>query len=361
MKLFLRNAFKSIILFALLALVAVNVSYAQLNNVGKLIASGKADANILAKEYLSPVGKGFGAGLNTGWFTTAKPHKKLGFDVTVSGGLAFVPTTDQSFDAAKLNLQRLQYDTNSPEMSPTLAGAKQSGSTFNIVDQGYNLGSVTMPKGTGYSFVPSPMFKVGIGLIHDTEIMIRYLPQVNIKNYGKMNLYGFGIKHGLNQWIPGGKLLPVNLSVMFGYTDFKASSDLSVNPQTDANTSNQYDGSTWQGQQVKTETKAYTVNALVGKSLPIIAVYAGVGIESSKMTVATPGNYPITVPDPTQTNPNHKKIDKLSDPVDINIKGANTFHAIVGARLRFLIFSLSASYTMANYSIANVGVGISFR
>jgi hypothetical protein len=360
MKSFVRNTIKTMIIFMMVAMVSVKTSYAQLDNVSAFIKSGQADAGTLVKEYLNPLGKGFGADLNTGWFSSAKPHKMLGFDITVSGGMAFVPTTDQTFDATKLTLNRLQYDPTSPQMSPTIAGKNIAGSTFNIVDQGYNLGSVTMPQGTNYHFIPGPLFKVGVGLVHSTEVMIRFMPQVKLGKYGKMNLYGFGIKHGLNQWIPGGKLLPVNLSVMFGYTDLKASSDLNIQPQPGIPDS--YSSSDWQGQQIKTETKAYTINALVGKSLPIIAVYAGFGIESSKMTVATPGNYPITVPDLTNlSNTTHKKVDKVTDPVNISIKGANTFHAIVGARVRLLIFSISASYTMATYSVANVGFGLSFR
>ncbi|HKJ34828.1 MAG TPA: DUF6588 family protein [Balneolales bacterium] len=361
MRTLLQKSFKFSLLLLGFGVFSFHNSYAQLDNVGTILQSGKADANILAKEYLSPLGKGFGAGLNSGWFTTAKTHHTLGFDITASTSLAFIPSSDQSFNAANLKLQRLQYDQNSPQMSSTIGGPKQMGSKFNIVDQGYNLGSITMPEGTGYHFIPSPMIQVGVGLIHHTDIMIRFLPNIKVPNYGRFHLYGFGIKHGLNQWIPGGKFLPVNLSIMAGFTDFKANSGLNVQPQDGPNTTDSYDPSTWNGQKITTETKAYTINALVGKSLPILAVYAGVGYESSKMTVATPGNYPVTVPAPTQANPSHKKIDKLVRPIAFSIKGANSFRALVGLRIHVLIFSLSANYTIANYSMANVGFGFSFR
>lgn len=340
-------------------------SYAQLDNVGTILKSGKEDANILAREYLSPLGKGFGANLNAGWFTTAKTHKLLGFDVTFSASMALIPTSDKNFNAAKLNLKNLQYDSNSPSMSPTIGGAKHSGTTFDIYKnyngKQYNLGKVTMPKGTGLSFIPTPMIQADVGLVHHTEIMLRYLPTFKVPKYGTFSLYGFGIKHGLNQWIPGGKFLPVNLSLMAGFTDFKAHTGLNVQPETGSNISDPYQPSTWNGQQVRTETKAFTINAIAGKTLPIFAAYVGVGYESSKMNVATPGNYPITVPDPTPTNTSHKKIDKITKPVNFSIKDANTFHALVGIRLHVLIFSLSANYTIGNYSIAHVGLGFSFR
>ena len=41
------------------------------------------DASNFLEAYFSPIGESFGAGLNNGWYNTAKPHKLGGFDITL--------------------------------------------------------------------------------------------------------------------------------------------------------------------------------------------------------------------------------------------------------------------------------------
>lgn len=342
-------------------------SFAQLGNIGSFISSGKADANTLANAYLNPLGRGFGAGLNSGWIISPTPHKKLGFDLSIRTGLALVPTSDQTFNVNALNLQHLQVSNGSSTESPTFSGPKSSGPTLNIQQQyngnTYNLGSITLPSGTGFHFVPTPMLQAGVGLIAHTQITLRYLPKTNLHKYGEYQLFGFAIQHGLNQYIPGGKLLPVKFSIMVGYTDFKASdSNINITPSSNqSNTVNSYSSTEWNGQQIKSETKAYTINAIVGKNLPIIAVYGGLGYEAAKMTANTLGNYPIVVPDPTTNNPTQKKVEALTDPINLSIKDSNSFRAFVGFKLKLTVFYISANYTISKYSVASAGFGLNFR
>lgn len=348
-------------LLLLLTLFSIKPSFAQLGNVGEIIKAGQTDANTLAKAYLNPLGRGFGAGLNSGWIMSASPHKKLGFDISFRAGMAIVPTSDQTFDLNNLGLQELQYNQNSSTTSPTLSGPKTAGPNVSIKDNGYTIASFNLPGGTGFHYIPAPMIQAGIGLIAHTQLTLRYLPKVNAGKYGNYQLFGFGLQHGLNQYIPEGKLLPVKLSIMFGYTDFKASKDLNVQPEQGVANPDNYDSNTWKGQQIKTETKAYTINALVGKNLPFISVYGGIGIESSKMTASTPGSYPITEFDSNPANSSHKKIGKIDNPINLSIKGENSFRALVGLKLKLAVFYISANYTISKYSIANVGAGFSFR
>lgn len=355
---------KKILLIIVLLLTGYSISYAQLNNVGTIIQSGTADANLLAKSYLDPLGKGFGADLNSGWFNTAKTHKTLGFDITLRAGLAMIPSSDKTFDAVNLPFQRLKY-ASGPTMSPTIMGPKQSGTTFDIQETinntTYNLGSFTMPKGTGIGFVPAPMIQAGVGIVHNTDLILRFLPVTKVGKFGSFNLWGIGVKEGINQYLPEGKLLPVDLSVLVGYTKFQANAGLNVQPQIDANTVNSYSSSTWNGQEIKTETSAWNANIIVGKTLPFISVFAGLGYEASSMSITSPGNYPLTVPDPTINNPNQKKIDEIVEPLNVKLDGANSVMALVGLRLNLAFFNITGSYTLAKYSLASVGVGFSFR
>lgn len=355
---------KKIILLIVLLLTGYSISYAQLKNVGTIIQSGEADANLLAKSYLNPLGKGFGADLNSGWFNTAKNHKTLGFDITLRAGLAIVPSGDKTFDAVNMPFQRIKYDSG-PTMSPTIMGPNTSGTTFKIQETlngtTYNLGTFTMPQGTGVGVVPAPMIQLGVGIIHNTDLIVRFLPVIKVGKFGSFNLWGLGVKEGLNQYLPGGKLLPVDLSVLVGYTKFQANAGLNVQPQLDANTTDNYSSTTWDGQKIETTTSAWNANVIVGKTFPFVSFFAGLGYEASSMSISSPGSYPLTVPDPTTSNPNHKKIDKIDKPLDIKLDGANSVRALIGLRLNLAFFNITGSYTLAKYSMASVGVGFSFR
>jgi len=355
-------------------------SYAQLKDVGKILQSSKEDANTLVKEYLNPFSSGFGADLNSGWTNTAKPHKKLGFDVTVSAALAIVPGSDKTFDANQVGLKELEVKSG-PSTLQTINGSNDVQTTtmaaytntdYNNDGQPDELFHFDMPKGTGFGYAPAPEIKAGIGLIMDTDLMLRYVPKVPIKDYGTFQQFGVGLKHGINHWFPGGNLLPVDLSIMAGYTSQKVSSGFRLTGEDVAGGNPEIQNSyknapeTWDGQKIQIKTDAFTFNALVGKTLPVISIYGGVGFETSSMSISTPGLYP-SIKENSNYNPQNPNGEKplevytIDKPIDVQINGNNGFHALAGFRFRFAIFHISGSYTLAKYSSYNVGFGISFR
>ncbi|MDZ7660588.1 DUF6588 family protein [Fodinibius sp.] len=347
-------------------------TFGQVGDIGDILQAGREDANTLARSYLEPFGSGFGASLNTGWTNTASPHSKLGFDVTVSAGLAIVPDAAKSFNINELGLQQLELEGTNP-VTPTINGADETGSLLAAYEEingtRQKLLEFNMPNGSGFGYVPAPMIKAGVGIIKDTELMLRYTPKTKIGDFGSFNLFGVGAKHGINQWLPGGKLLPVNLSVMFGYTTMDVGSDLNLTAsdviRDPNNTENPYNVSQWEDQTVEMNTDAWTINALVGKSLPIISVYAGVGYEASTFSITTPGSYPTVIPNEAyQNDPQNNEpliVNAVDDPIDVSIDGDNGFRALAGFRLKFTVLHISGSYTLSNYPSYNLGVGISFR
>ncbi|MGM0588860.1 MAG: DUF6588 family protein [Bacteroidota bacterium] len=375
------NGYKRIVKTALATVVLTvgltTTSMAQLGDASAILRASAEDANTLMEAYLKPFGSGFGAALNNGWTNTAKPHKKLGFDVTVGISTALVPTSGESFDVNELNFNTLELKSGDP-MTPTVSGSKETSAVLRATTdidlpgggtETVELFNFNMPGGVGQPYVPAPVVKLGVGLIADTELMVRYMPtyKVPIVN-ADINLWGVGVKHNIKQWIPGGKMIPVDISVMGGYTDFSLNKNFDVTPDdviTDPNdTVNPYSAgsSEWDGQGIELGTTAYNVNVLVGKTLPIVSVYGGIGIESSTTTIGTPGSYPIIEPNPNFDGSNEKfQVNQVDEPIDIELKGDNSFRAMVGARVRILVFTVSASYTHSKYPSATVGVGVGIR
>lgn len=335
----------------------------EIDDVGIIISAGTNDASLLAREYLSPFANGFGSGLNAGWFNSAKSHNKFGFDIKITPSLVFVPGSDQTFDVRNLQSQfeRLEWDNTSTPITPTLNGDENvATSRFVIRESGLEIGAFNMPEGSGFNFVPAPMIQASVGLIANTDLTLRYTPELNFDTFGRIKLFGVGVKHGINQWLPGGNLLPVNLAVQAGFTSLDIDGNLDVQPDGTAD-SDPFPASTWEGQEIVTSTNAFTANAIVSKDLPIISIFGGVGIESATMEIVAKGQYPIEVFD--ENNPGLTTIESIDgrDLIDFKIDSDNSVHALAGLKFKLAVFEISGSYTFATYPMAQASIGFSFR
>lgn len=350
-------------------------SKAQLGDVGTVIRSGADDANILFKEFLTPVGNGFGAGLNTGWNHMARPHRTLGFSLSIRGAFSMVPDDDLMFNLLESGLTNIEPAQAGVTSASTFAGPEQSTTLalyardVDVPGQGtrdVKIEEFDMPGGIDFTYMPSAMIQLGIGVIKDTEIGLRYMPSFDVhKNVPQISLFGLNVKHGINQWIPGGGLLPVDISVQGGFTNFDISADFNVDPTPNENTTqesiDQYDASDWAGQGMSINANAWNINALVGKNIPFIGGYAGIGIEGSTFGVSANGNYPILVPAPTMDNPERNELDHIADPIDFDIEGTNNLRGIIGVQLSLGPLKINAEYTIATYSTINAGIAVSIR
>lgn len=336
-------------------------SQAQITNIDELIRAGQADAEKLTRAYLKPLPSGFGADINSGWFMNAKPHKTLGFDIQIRGAIAFIPNGDQTFDINELDLERIRLADGEPSsISPTVGGEDNEGPRVVLEnEEGDPIEEFNLPSGSGYNFVPAPMLQASVGLVRDTDLTARFIPKSKADDI-EYGMVGFGIKHGINQWLPGGNLIPVDLSVMLGYTNIDVTGILDREPDPSA-TPNPFnpDAATadFDNQEAQFSINTFTAKALVGKSLPFISVYGGVGYETSTLDVDVVGNYPVSVDVGAPGN----YYDVISDPVGYEEDGSNKFSLLAGANLKLLFFNIFAEYTLADYSVLNAGVGFSFR
>lgn len=318
------------ILFALFFVFSV-AAKAQ-GDVTDLLSGNLKDANTLAKAYLEPFGKGFGTSLNSGWYTTAKPHKLFGFDLTFSVAASMVPSGDKKFDVSKLNLSYWELKDPIKKMSPTVAGSKVDGT---ILTPKLGVGAdLTLPQGAGLSFVPAPMIQAGIGLPFNTEVDFRFLPTINVSD-GKFGLWGFGIKNEFKEFIPVFKAMPFNVSIFYGYTNFKSSFDAKQSGNAKSN------------QKLEFNAKGYTTKLLVSKSIPVLTVYAGFGYSKSTTNVDLKGDYTLnSLP--------------VKDPISLEFvnKGMT---ANIGLRIKLAVIAFNFDYTLGDYKIYNAGFGINFR
>ncbi len=319
----------------LVALLMSNPAQAQLEEIEAFLESGADNATALTKAYLSPLPTGLATTLNSGWTTKAAATKTLGFSIQIRAAVAAVPSSGQSFDASQIGLENVLVTGSS---TSTISGENSGGQTISSTDPN-NSFSFTLPGGTGFEYVPTAMIQANVGLIKGTDITLRYIPETSLGDYGNVSLIGAGIKHGLNQWIPGGKLLPVDISVMAAFSQIDMNADLEFNP-----------GAT--DQIVETSTNTFVLNALVGKTLPFISAYAGVGYQTGSFELNMLGDYVIGTGPATTT---------ISDPVSYTQDSDAGIHALGGVQFKIAFFRIYAEATLAEYATVNAGVGFGFR
>ena len=283
--------------------------------------------NIL-KEYIRPIADGFSAGLNNGWYNTAKPHKFGGFDITISGNIVLIPESYKTFSISEIG-----GSSFSGGETPTIVGEKEpSKITYNTTGD-----NIKMPAGLNIPLFPVPIVQAGIGLIKDTEISVRYLPKINVGKVDQINLYGLAIKHDLLQWIPGGKILPISLSVQGGYTKFN--SNVAIE-NVIGNRNNE----------LTFDIEAITANIILSKKILMFTPYASIGYNSSKSSFKIDGDYAVGA---LELN--------AEELTNIEYESKTEIRANLGFRFNIAILALQANYTISKYPVATLGAGISFR
>ena len=296
-----------------------------LNSFGQNTAT--EDAKSLIEAYISPLGNGLGAALNNGWYNTAKPHKLGGIDVTITANIVIVPANAKIF-----NIDESNNGTFSGGETPTIIGEKNAG---EVTISGAT--PTNMPKGLNIPIIPLPMLQAGVGLIKGTELDFRYMPELNIGDAGKMGLFGIGLKHDILQWLPIVDRVPIDLSIQAGFTKLSSEIELVDPTQTISPKAN-------------LGVSATTVNLILSKKLLMFTPYMGVGYNSTRTTFNVEGDYEI----------GGFAID-VADLTKIDFESNNNFRANIGFRFNIALIALQANYTLSEYPVATLGLGVSFR
>jgi hypothetical protein len=315
------------------------------NDIDQLIKGGVADANKLLEGYTAPLLKTFGYGLNQGWYNTAKTHKKLGVDLTVSLSIVYTPDEDLFYTVNNNSMTTIKLENtgtaavaaNGSGKVPTLFGPAVA-PTYRIVDGGSTFSGpegVDLKKEIGMQALPIPVANLSIGLPKGIDVKLRFVPELTIGDDSKFKLFGVGVMHDIKQYLPGVKELPFDLAAFVGYTNMKFTVDMEP---------------TRPDQKGIFETTSITMQGLISKKISVLTFYGGLGYNLANSRLALEGAYDM----------NQDGTYETKNPVDLKVD-ANGPRMTAGMRLKLAVFTFHGDYTLQKYNALTVGFGINVR
>lgn len=346
---------KKIILFGFYITLITN---AKAQDIGQIFAGSQADANKYFNSYMKPFGEGEIYNLSRGWFSTAKAHKLLGFDVSVNMQTVAIPGDKQNFTFNNSDYSTFKLaGAASSATLPTFMGGTTSQQILVITT--VNGQPVTtnfnVPNGIGDDFkknisflpvsVPLPVAQVGIGIFKHTDLKVRYFPKTNF-NKVDIGVFGVGLQHEFSNYLPFIKKAPfLHLSALAAYNKV----DASYLPNL-TSTSSPVSSS---DSKINYSISSFTVQAIASVKLPIVEFYTSVGYSGGKSNIDFKGHYTVKYTGTTATA-------NLTDPVSLNYTG-NGLSNTWGVRFNLAIFKIYADYTFSKYNGLGAGIAFSFR
>lgn len=321
------------------------------NGVAELAQVGP-DATKLANAYLSPIFKGFGIGLNSGW-TNSAHSKNLGrFDLRVGVTGAIVPQKDEMFDVTGLGLSNsVRLKAGQSTLSPTAAGDKTNGPIVEIYNGSNKVKEFNLPQGANIPLIPAPQLQATVGLIKGIDVSLRAIPEIKMGDVGSINMLGGGVKVELLPLIAGktaGKLLPFDLALALGYTQFSYNKNLDYDSP---------DGvAVEDNQKIEAKISGLNTQMILSKKLLVFTPFIALGYNTSKTSGGLKGDYRVITGSVPITN--MPVYSTITDPVSLDKKNFNSFRSDIGFQLNLAVIRFYASYSASEYNSFNAGIGL---
>ncbi|MEI8074117.1 MAG: DUF6588 family protein [Bacteroidota bacterium] len=351
---------KKIIVLICMAVISFT---AKAQDFGQILAGSLPDANRYINEYMRPFAEGEIYNLSRGWYSTARTHKFLGFDISINGQFAIVPSGKENFtfNNADYTSFKLNGGASSAPL-PTIMGGSSSqliNVTTTVNGQSVST-SFTAPKGIGddlkknISFVPPaaplPVVQIGLGLIKHTDIKLRYFPKTNFSGM-EIGIFGLAVQHEFSDYLPFIKKVPfLHLSALAAYSKIDASYLPSFDAGSPVQSSNAVAGYT---------ISAFTLQGIASVKFSLLELYTSVGYSKGTSNIDLKGNYNVTY-NTGLPAPNNKTTAQLTDPISLGYNASGLSNSW-GIRLNITILKIYADYTFATYNSAGAGIALAIR
>ena len=342
---------KKLVLFIYLSFSVSSFSQ-NFENLEYLLLASQEDQSLLFKEYLNPLVTSVNFGMGSGWANTAKTHKVLGFDITISLNTFFIPS-----DAKKFSTSGLTSITSSSDYLPTVLG----GNTNETLSVSINDDSTVFPPNefsatfTAPSGIKNDLFldmlitpniQVGLGLPFKTDLIVRYIPTTSSKNTN-IDLMGVGIKHDILQYFgPVDKIPLIDLSLLIAYSNYSIDYEFQKTSNLPG-----------VGQTAIMEINNYTAKVISSVDLKLITFYASVGYSKGVSNLSVLGSYDLSY---NVADNSEVVVFNVVDPLEVEWE-KESLSGNAGISFNLPGIKLFADYTIQDYNSLTVGASIGIR
>ncbi|KAB1158013.1 DUF6588 family protein [Flavobacterium luteum] len=208
------------------------------------------DAVYYADQFITPANDAAVYQSSGVWVFSAKKNKRWSTTFGVHTNVFFVPNRDRTFILKDSDFTFLKIQGATSATIPTALG---NGEQINIVDI-YGIINpnypIQTPKGINENLIVYPHLSAAVSLGSGTELIAKFAPKTKIKR-GEYQVYGFGLKHNISQYIKALETKNINLAMTLSNSRENISFDF-IDIQTNFGTLgiNKINGnvSTWQFQ-----------------------------------------------------------------------------------------------------------------
>ena len=171
------------------------------------------DAVYFTKIFVTPATDAAVYQASNGWMNTPKKAELWDLNVGLHGNVFFVPKSNRNFIISNSDFKFFTVPNGSAEVQTALGSDEQILLTGTINNQPVN---VKTPEGVSAEAVQYVYLQASLGLWYGTELITKFSPVVKIGNFD-YQVYGLGLKHNLDQYIPSMEKNNLRLAAMASY------------------------------------------------------------------------------------------------------------------------------------------------
>ena len=214
---------KFFFLFLFVSTISFSQTVQELEAFGRLLN----DAIFYCDRYITPASDASIYQASSGWVTSPKKRKLWEVTLGFNNNVFFVPKSDREFNIKNSDFTFFSiYDANwAPVTSATVPSALGTNQQYNLNGYvGANQVYLQTPQGVNSEQVFYSHFTGSVALWYGTELIVKYSPVTKLKS-GNYQVYGYGLKHNIDQYFKSLIQKKINLSGLVCYSNENLSFD----------------------------------------------------------------------------------------------------------------------------------------
>ena len=214
---------KFLFLFLFVSTISFSQTVQELEAFGRLLN----DAIFYCDRYITPASDASIYQASSGWVTSPKKRKLWEVTLGFNNNVFFVPKSDREFNIKNSDFTFFSiYDANwAPVTSATVPSALGTNQQYNLNGYvGANQVNLQTPQGVNAEQVFYSHFTGSVALWYGTELIVKYSPVTKLKS-GNYQVYGYGLKHNIDQYFKSLIQKKINLSGLVCYSNENLSFD----------------------------------------------------------------------------------------------------------------------------------------